>query len=77
MPNSLYEKFGINQNGKSSNFGDQNVNQQFNSFVQQLDEDIKRNPQNTVQKLINSGQMSMSQFEQFRQMANFLTGKNY
>ena len=37
---------------------------------------IYDNPQQKVQELLNSGQMSQQQFEQLRQMANQITGKN-
>jgi hypothetical protein len=72
MANSLYGKFGGNQNGGNSQFGSQ-----FSMFVNGLSNDIKSNPMAAVQNLLNSRQMSQSQFEQYRQIANRLTGKNY
>ena len=75
MPNSLFNMFGGNQNGP--NFGSSQMNQQFNSFVKGLDQNVLRSPQQTVQQLINSGRMSSAQFEQLRQLANRFTGKNY
>ena len=34
------------------------------------------NPQQAVQQLLNSGKMSQQQFEQFRNVANNITGMN-
>lgn len=70
MSNPLFNLFMENQNGGQ-------LGKQFNDFVSQLDSNTKAAPQKTVQRLINSGQMSSFQFEQYRQIANKLTGKNY
>lgn len=78
MGNSIFNVFnGNNQNGVNPNFGNPQINEQFNSFVQGLDENARRYPQQMAQQLINSGRMSSAQFEQYRKMANMLTGKNY
>lgn len=76
MGNSLFNRFGGNQNGPI-NFNDPQMNQQFNNFVQGLDEKVRNSPQQMVQQLINSGRMTNVQFEQFRRLANQFTGKNY
>lgn len=54
--------------------GMMNFQQQFNQFRQGLPQGF--NPQNKVQELLNSGQMSPQQFEQFRQIADAITGRN-
>ena len=77
MANSLFSKFGGNQNGMLPNLGNPQITQKFNSFVQGLDENVRNSPQQMVQQLINSGRMSSAQFEQFRQIANQMTGRKY
>lgn len=82
MSNPIFGLLNGGQNttnmiGQNASQFDPQMSQQFNSFVQGLDQSIRSAPQNTVQQLINSGRMSSAQFEQFRQMANRLTGKNY
>jgi hypothetical protein len=49
--------------------------QQFQLFQQQMQG--KGNPQQLVQNMLNSGQMTQDQFNQLRMMANQITGKNY
>ncbi len=71
MGNSLFEKFQAAPQGGPS------MAQQFNMFLQGLDPGVRNSPQQTVQQLLNSGRMTQSQFDQFRQIANRLTGKNY
>ena len=53
-----------------------NMMQRFNQFCQQFQRQGK-NPQEMVQQLLNSGQMTQAQFEQFRQLANNLLGTKY
>lgn len=77
MGNSLFNMFGGGQNGGNLNFGNQQTAQQFNNFVQGLDQSIRNSPQQMVQQLINTGRMSQQQFDQFRQIANQVTGRNY
>lgn len=49
--------------------------QQFNQFRQNwLQQNPNTSPQQAVQQLLNSGKMSQQQFEQFRNMANSITG---
>ena len=64
MPNNF------NRNMPQSN----NIMQRFNQFCQQMQ---GRNPQEMVQQLLNNGQMTQAQFEQFRQLANNLLGTKY
>jgi len=56
--------------------GTNNILAQFNQFRQNL-QNQNIDPQQKVQELLNSGQMTQQQFEQLRSMANQLTGKNY
>ena len=49
--------------------------QQLNSFAQNIQRDA--NPQQLVQDLLNSGKMTQAQFEQYRQIANQLTGAHF
>ena len=53
-----------------------NMMQRFNQFCQQFQQQGK-NPQEIVQQLLNSGQMTQAQFEQFRQTANNLLGTKF
>lgn len=55
--------------------GFMNFKNQFNQFQQNV-QNQGINPRQKVQELLNSGQMSQQQFEQIRQMANQITGKN-
>lgn len=55
--------------------GQQNFQNQFNNLKQQFSmQGI--NPQQRVQELLNSGQMSQEQFNRLRAMANMITGRN-
>ncbi len=50
----------------------------FNNFSQQFKTQNQNvNPQQRVQELLNSGQMSQQDFNQLREIANLITGKNY
>lgn len=53
----------------------QNFKAQFDLFKQNIERQ-NVNPQQKVQELLNSGQMTQQQFEQLRQLANQITGKN-
>ena len=56
----------------------QSFQQQFQMFQQQFQGSPQQNNyQSMVQGMMNNGTMSQQQFEQCRQMANMLTGKNY
>ena len=55
--------------------GQQNFMTQFNNMKQQYAmQGI--NPQQRVQELLNSGQMSQEQFNRLRMLANIISGKN-
>lgn len=61
MANPLYSDFGkVNNNNFSA------LVQQ----VQQIKKTFSGNPKEEVQKLLNSGQLSQQQFNQFAQIAN-------
>lgn len=62
MNNPMMQMFG--------NF--QNFQQQFQQFQQSM---RGVNPQQKVQELLNSGQMTQEQFNQLRAMANMFSGK--
>lgn len=56
----------------------QSFQQQFGQFAQQFQGGQQQNNfQGMVQGMMNNGTMTQEQFEQCRQMANMLTGKNY
>ena len=63
--NNIFNAFG----------GFMNFRNQFNQFQQNM-QNQGINPQQKVQELLNSGQMSQQQFEQLRQIANQITGQN-
>lgn len=50
--------------------------QQFNNFVQNFQKN-GMNPQQIVQNLLNSGQMTQAQFNQCRDIANKITGQRF
>ena len=50
--------------------------QQFNSFAQNFQRNFGNvNPQQMVKNLLNSGKMTQAQFNQYRDIANKLTGQ--
>ena len=51
--------------------------QNFTNFAQQFQQQSTISPQQKVQELLNTGQMSQQQFNQLRDIANRITGKNY
>lgn len=63
MANHIYEQMTSN-----------NPMTQFMSAFNHLQQVVK-NPRAEVEKLLNSGQMSQQQFNQFSQIANQMTGK--
>lgn len=68
MANPLYNQFGYSvPNAPSQNNGGimQIINQ-----AQELKKTFKGNPRDAVQQLLNSGQMTQQQFNQYSQMAN-------
>ena len=66
MSNPLYGQFG----------GQQSVNNGFSNFMadfQRLQQTVK-NPRQEVERLLQTGQMSQSQFNQFSQIAQQIVG---
>lgn len=53
----------------------QMFSQKLTEFAQGFQRDA--NPQQIVQNLLNSGKMTQAQFEQYRQIANQLTGARF
>lgn len=76
MSNPLFDELTKrNQNGGI--FGSLGLQNQFQTFVSQFQQNSKITPQERVQQLLDSGQMSQDQFNNFRDMANRLTGRKY
>lgn len=68
MPNPLFDQMGGNQmSGPMGQF-----HQMMNAF-QQFKANFKGDPQQEVQRLLNSGQMSQQQYNQLTQMAQQMT----
>lgn len=68
MPNPLFNQIGGNQMpGPMGQF------QQMMSAFQQFKANFKGDPQQEVQRLLNSGQMSQQQYNQLTQMAQQMT----
>lgn len=65
MANPLFNQFGNQQNNPMAEFMSD-----FNRIRQTI-----RNPKQEVQNLLNSGQMSQSDFNRLSQMANQLFGR--
>lgn len=63
-PNPILQMFGNMQN----------FQQQFIQFQQQFSK-TKQNPQEVVQQLMQSGQMTQEQFNRFSPIADMITGK--
>ena len=64
MPNPLFNQMGGNQmSGPMGQF------QQMMNAFQQFKANFKGDPQQEVQRLLNSGQMSQQQYNQLTQMA--------
>lgn len=62
-PNPIYNMFG----------GFQKFQNAFSQFAQDISKQ-GGNPQQIVQSLMDSGKMTKEQFQQFSQMADFITG---
>lgn len=63
MPNQLFNALG----------GNRAVNSQLSNFIQEIKDFQKNfngNPKDEVQKLMNEGKLSQSQFNAYAQMAN-------
>lgn len=65
MAGGLFDRFG----------GFANFMTQFNQFKQSM-QNGRMDPKQQVQQMLNSGQMTQEQFNQLREMANQITGKN-
>lgn len=52
------------------------LKQQFDSFARNFQQS-GQNPQQVVQQLLNSGKMTQGQFNQYRDMANKITGLRF
>lgn len=61
--NPIFQMFG----------GFNNFNTQFNQFAGQF-QNGQMNPEMIVRNLLNTGQMTQEQFNQYRDMANQMTG---
>ena len=64
MPNPLFDQMGGNQTP-----GPMGQMQQMMNAFQQFKANFKGDPQQEVQRLLNSGQMSQQQYNQLTQMA--------
>ena len=64
MPNPLFDQMGGNQMP-----GQMGQMQQMMNAFQQFKANFKGDPQQEVQRLLNSGQMSQQQYNQLTQMA--------
>ncbi len=67
MSNPLFNMFG---SGQMQNQGINDIVAQINNFRA----NVKGNPQQMVQDLLNSGKMTQAQFNQLSQMANQIMG---
>ncbi len=65
------QNMAFNQFGGFGNF-----NSQFQNFANQIPNPQQFNPQQMVQNMLDSGQMTQEQFNQLRMMANQITGQN-
>lgn len=66
MPNPLFDAFGGGQSPQKPN-----MLQQFQQFMS----NFRGNPQQKVQELLQNGQMTQEQFNQFSSIANQITGR--
>lgn len=66
MINPLFQKYGMTPPQNSAN----NFMQQFNQFKSMF----QGNPSQIVQQLLQSGQMTQEQFQQYSQLANQFFG---
>lgn len=66
MPNPIFGLFNGNSQPQQPN-----MVQRFQQFAS----NFRGNPQQKVQELLQSGQMTQEQFNQFRSIANQITGR--
>lgn len=77
MANPLFKSLGGNNGFLNGIFGGkQQFQNMLNGYISQYKQNNNISPQEKVQQLLNSGQMTQEQFERFRTIANQLTGKN-
>lgn len=70
--NPLFQSFQTN----SRNAIPQNIQQMLNSLASQIRQ-MGMTPEQLVRQKIQNGEMTQAQFEQYSQIANQLTGRNY
>lgn len=70
--NPLFQSFQTN----SRNTIPQNFQQMLNSLASQVRQ-MGMTPEQLVRQKIQNGEMTQAQFEQYSQIANQLTGRNY
>lgn len=70
--NPLFQSFQTN----SRNTIPQNFQQMLNSLASQIRQ-MGMTPEQLVRQKIQNGEMTQAQFEQYSQIANQLTGRNY
>lgn len=76
MASPLFKSLN-NQNGSifDSFGGRSGFQQSFMQFAQNFRQQATCSPEQRVQQLLNSGQMTQEQFNQIRRLANQITGK--
>lgn len=75
MANPLYNELCGNLQNSRQTAQPPSFQEQFASFAKQFQGPGSMNPQMIVQQLLQSGRMTQEQFNQYSQMANFLTGR--
>ena len=75
MANPLYNELCGNLQNGVQNPQPPSFQEQFANFARQFQGPGSMNPQAIVQQLLQSGRMTQEQFNQYSQMANFLTGR--
>ena len=77
MANSIFEMFKNTGNPVFNMFGgQQNFQQRFAQFANQFRQSNTNSPEAVVRQMISSGQMTQEQFNQYRTIANQITGRN-
>ena len=67
--NPLFDQYGRkNQNGFMNGFA---------QFASNFRRNSNKSPEDAVKELIENGQMTQEQFEQYKNIANQITGKHY
>lgn len=76
MANTLFNQYGQNQNANNS-FGMSSGLLQAMAQASQMISAHGMTPEMLGRQLLSSGKMSEEQFNQYKQIANAITGKNY